>query len=66
MGARTTGAAVTEENVSEKDELNENDVRDSKDVEEESISYLEMDNQNNSLMKDESIEESDTVSCKSN
>lgn len=66
IGARTTGAAATDENISEKDELNKDDAPDSKDVEEDSISYLEMDNQNNSLMKDDSIEESDTVSCKSN
>ncbi|KAJ8452914.1 hypothetical protein Cgig2_014677 [Carnegiea gigantea] len=66
IGARTTGAAAMEENISEKDELNKDDVPDSKDVEEDSISYLEMDNQNNSSMKDDSIEESDTVSCKSN
>lgn len=63
---RTTGAAATEENISEKDELNKDDVPDSKDGEEDSISYLEMDNQNNSLIKDDSIEESDTVSCKPN
>lgn len=65
IDARPVRAATTEESFSEISYLDEGDVSDSKDVEEQEISYLEMESGNNSLMKGEGVEESDSLSCKS-
>ncbi|KAL2925999.1 K(+) efflux antiporter 3 chloroplastic [Bienertia sinuspersici] len=57
ISSRSMGAAETEDG-----QLSESEVAD---VDNEGISYLEMVSENNSVIKGESIEESDAIPCKS-
>ncbi|KMT00961.1 hypothetical protein BVRB_9g222260 [Beta vulgaris subsp. vulgaris] len=61
INTRTTGVAGAEDNLSELDQLIEGEVPD---MEDEVVSYSDMDSGNNSVMKGEGIEESDSLSYK--
>ncbi|KAH9612722.1 hypothetical protein KSS87_019942 [Heliosperma pusillum] len=65
MGASSVETVPTDDNYSDSGQIDDGDSSDGNDGEEQCDSHSEMDIENNSFIKGNSVEENDTISCNS-